>query len=156
MPASLQAHESLQARIFAFEAMRSLAHERLHHDSALSPRLRERLAGGRDIGPEEYLEMRARVEQARSDVHALFADVDVLLYPVADAEAEPGLDYAGSPRYGALWTLWQLPCVSFPIGVGPRGLPLGAQLVGPFARDVKLLAAASHVHRLVANEHFPS
>ncbi len=142
LPAFLESMIDLQARIFAFEARKSLAFERLGFAERLSPRLRARLEGGADIAVEEYLEMRRATEKARQDANALFEGVDALIYPAAEGEAEHGHDFAGSPRFGALWTLLHLPCISFPIDKGPSGLPLGVQLIGRFAMDGMLLAIA--------------
>ena len=60
----------------------------------------------------------------------------------SSGEAEPGIEYSGSPRFGALWTLLHLPSVAFPIADGDSGLPLGAQLVGAYMQDRTVLAAA--------------
>jgi amidase len=147
LPLALEDMVDVQARIFGFEARRALAHERLHHWEQLSPRLRARLEGGRDVTLTEYLVLRQRATQARRLAASMFEDVDALCYPAAEGEAEMGLEFAGSPRFGAVWTLLHLPCVSFPIDTGPNGLPLGAQLIGPFAEDARLLAVAALAHK---------
>jgi len=41
--------------------------------------------------------------------------------------------------------LLHLPCISFPLEIGPGGLPVGAQLIGPYGQDTRLLAAARFV-----------
>jgi Asp-tRNA(Asn)/Glu-tRNA(Gln) amidotransferase A subunit family amidase len=147
LPNELEALVDMQGRLFAYEARRALAHERLHCWGQLSPRLQARLNGGIGIELSEYLDMRRRAERGRQLVRSMFEQVDVLLYPAADGEAEAGLKDSGSPRFGALWTLMHLPCVSFPVGRGPAGLPLGAQLIGAYDGDVRLLAAADFVSR---------
>jgi amidase len=86
--------------------------------------------------------MRRRAARARDQVAALFENVDALLYPAADGEAPLGLADSGSPRFGALWTLLHLPCIAFPIGRGLAGMPLGAQLIGAYGDDRRLLAVA--------------
>ena len=143
LPAELEAVVDMQGRLVAYEARQALAHERMHHWDRLSPRLQARLDGGIGIELAEYLDLRRRAERARRLVRALFAKVDVLLYPAAEGEAELGLKDSGSPRFGALWTLLHLPCIALPIGRGPAGMPLGAQLIAPFCDDARLLAAAA-------------
>lgn len=138
----------LQPRLFAYEAQQALAHERTHHWQQLSPRLQDRLTGGTQLAPSEYLHMRARVEQGRHEIGELFSQVDALLYPAVEGEAEPGLDNTGSPRFGALWTLMHMPVVCLPGGLGPTGLPLGIQLIGPVHGDVSLLGVADFVSRM--------
>jgi amidase len=145
LPPEFEALEATQLRLFAFEARQTLAQERLANEALLSPRLRDRLQGGADIGLDEYTGMLQHVAQMRARARTLFDQYDVLLYPAAEGEAEAGHAYSGSPRYGAIWTLLHLPCVSFPLDIGPGGLPLGAQLIGAYGQDTRLLAAARFV-----------
>jgi len=142
LPAGLEAAIELQSRIVAWEARHSLAAERLDHAERLSPRIRARLEEAAAMTVLEYMDMLRRAALVRVQVQALFEHADALLYPAADGEAEPGLDSSGSPRFGALWTLAHVPCVALPIGRGPAGLPLGAQLVGAFGDDQRLLTIA--------------
>lgn len=142
LPAEFEALEATQLRVFAFEARQTLAQERLNSESLLSPRLQARLRSGADIGLDEYTGLLQHVAQMRARARTLFEDYDVLLYPAAEGEAEAGHANAGSPRYGAIWTLLHMPCVSFPLETGPGGLPLGAQLIGAYGQDTRLLAAA--------------
>ncbi|MCJ0765616.1 amidase [Variovorax terrae] len=150
LPADIEDLVEMQARLFAFEARQSLAHERLHHSAQFSPRLQRRLDGGLGITPQDYLEMRRRAARGRRQIQALFADVDALLYPPAEGEADAGLADSGSPRFGALWSLLHLPCVSLPIARGPHGLPLGTQVIGAYGDDARLLAVAGFVSRAAA------
>jgi amidase len=75
----------------------------------------------------------------------VFRDVDVLLTPSAADEAPEGLGSTGDPRFNSIWTLSWSPCVTLPAGIGPKGLPLGIQLVGPRFRDETLLEIAAWV-----------
>lgn len=147
VPAELEEITALQPRIVAYEARQSLAYERLRHGDRLSPRLLARLQEGAGIAVDDYLDMQRRAERARQRVAQLFEGIDALLYPAADGEAELGLANSGSPRYGALWTLAHLPCLALPIGRGPAGMPLGAQLVGAHGDDARLLAIAQLASR---------
>ncbi|MEI2415263.1 amidase [Orrella sp. JC864] len=142
LPAQYEALVADQGRMVAYDARQALAHERLSAPSLLSPRLRERMAGGSAIAFEDYLAMQQRAAAARSQAGELFEDVDALVYPAADGQAEEGLANSGSPRFGALWTLLHLPTVALPLQAGPGGLPLGAQLVGRPGQDMALLRIA--------------
>ena len=142
LPPVLEAALAIQERLTTYEARRSLAHEyRLHRDR-LSPVLRQRLASVESIGLADYLELLEQAAGARQAATALFRDVDALLYPATEGEAEAGLDQSGSPRFGALWTLLHLPTVALPIDRGPTGMPLGAQFIGPHGGDLRALAVA--------------
>lgn len=142
LPAEFEAAIALQSRIVACEARQNLAAERLQHAGHLSARLLARLDEAADTTVDEYLDMLRHAALLRQRIGALFDHSDALLYPAADGEAEAGLANSGSPRFGALWTLAHLPCVALPIGRGPAGLPLGAQLVGRHGDDARLLAIA--------------
>lgn len=148
LPAALEALVDLQSRVFAYEARQSLLHEWRTARSEMTPRILARLAGGEGVSSKDYLEMRMQVAAARSLVEDLFLGADVLLYPAADGEAEIGILDSGSPRFGALWTLLHLPTVALRVGTGPSGLPIGAQLIGHYAGDLALLAAARDLARL--------
>ena len=136
-----------QDDVFAYEANAALAHERATALHRLSETLRARLARGAAIGSARYLEMLRQTAAARHLVHALFERADVLLYPAVEGEAEEGIAFSGSPRFGALWTLLHLPTVVIPLGRGLGGLPWGIKLIGRFGDDERLLIAA---HRLAA------
>ncbi len=149
LPEDLERLIAIQPRLFKYEARQTLANERLLHKESLSPRLRARLHGGDDLGFDEYVSMRQQVREAHGLSEELFRDVDAVLYPAAAGEAEAGLESAGDPRFGALWTLLHLPSISFPTDLGPAGLPLGAQLIGGFGQDTRLLAVANAVTRMI-------
>jgi Asp-tRNA(Asn)/Glu-tRNA(Gln) amidotransferase A subunit family amidase len=142
LPAGFEAALSMQAPLTSYEARHSLAHEYRLHRSRLSTVLRERLAAAESTGLADYLDMTVQAAKARLAAAALFEDLDALLYPATDGEAEFGLEHSGSPRFGALWTMLHLPSVALPIAHGRTGLPLGAQFIGAHAEDLRCLAVA--------------
>ena len=75
----------------------------------------------------------------------IFSDVDLLLTPSAAGEAPEGLGSTGDPSFNSIWTLAWTPCVTLPAGTGPKGLPLGIQLVGPRFRDEATIDTAAWV-----------
>ncbi|CAM3463886.1 Amidase [Bordetella sputigena] len=144
LPADFEALIEDQGRLVAYDARHALAHERRADAGRLSARLTARMAGGEDIDLPSYMAMQRRAALARARAGMLFDDVDALVYPATDGEAEAGLENSGSPRYGALWTLLHLPTVALPVTRGPGGLPLGVQLVGRYGEDEDLLRIAEH------------
>src|SRR6185369_15390615 len=142
LPGSLEDLIDMQPRLVAYEARQALAYERLNFHAHLSDRLRARLDLGAQVSVDEYLSMRQKVARGHQEAAALFRDFDALLYPAAEGEAEHGFASSGSPRFGAVWTLLQLPCVSLPVARAASGMPLGAQLIGAYCEDLNLLAAA--------------
>ena len=69
--------------------------------------------------------------------------IDALLTPAAPGAAPAGLGSTGDPTFNRLWTLLGAPCVNVPGICDSRGLPLGVQIVGRFARDRTALSAAA-------------
>ena len=72
-------------------------------------------------------------------------EYDVLLAPSAMGEAPEGLDSTGDPVFGAGWTVLHGPAVTVPVFKGPRGLPIGAQIIGPPGKDGPTLQCAECV-----------
>ncbi len=103
------------------------------------------LTPGRELPPPAYGEPTETPEPFRRHLDDIFADVDALLTPSAAGEAPLGLGSTGDPSFNSIWTLAWTPCLTLPAGNGPKGLPLGVQLVGPRFSDEALFAAAAWV-----------
>ena len=133
-------------RIFNFEAARNYAFEYEQHNDLVSQVLRDTvLTPGRELPLAAYVEAIETAEAFRHHMDDIFADVDVLLTPSAAGEAPLGLGSTGDPSFNSIWTLAWTPCVTLPAGTGPKGLPLGIQLIGPRFRDEALFDAAAWV-----------
>ncbi|MCE5280531.1 MAG: hypothetical protein LLG93_00340 [Deltaproteobacteria bacterium] len=65
-----------------------------------------------------------------------------MVTPSTTGEAPATLDQTGNPAFCSIWSLCGVPAVTIPAGLGPRGLPLGLQIVGAQGQDERLLAAA--------------
>jgi Asp-tRNA(Asn)/Glu-tRNA(Gln) amidotransferase A subunit family amidase len=131
-------------RIFNYEAARNYAYEYEEHHDLVSQVLRDTvLTPGRELPLDAYIEALDTAEAFRRHLDDIFSDVDVLLTPSAAGEAPEGLGSTGDPRFNSIWTLSWNPCVTLPAGRGPKGLPLGIQLVGPRFRDEALLDIAA-------------
>jgi Asp-tRNA(Asn)/Glu-tRNA(Gln) amidotransferase A subunit family amidase len=133
-------------RIFNYEAAHNYAYEHLEHRDQVSAVLIETvLDPGRDLPIDDYIEALETAEAFRAHLDDIFRDVDVLLTPSAAGEAPEGYDSTGNPAFNSTWTLGWVPCVTLPAGTGPKGLPLGIQLVGQRFADERLLDAAAWV-----------
>lgn len=153
MPEALEMAIAMQPRLFMYEARRTLANELRDSQDALSSRLRNRMAEGLTVSFDEYMAMRRHMYVASAELDDLYQNCDLILYPAAAGEADEGLESAGDARFGALWSLLHAPSLSFPVEIGPTGLPLGLQLIAKPAQDTRLLAMARSLPHLETLSH---
>ncbi len=146
LPAELHGLVARQKAVQAFETARSLRHEHRHHAQQLSAPLLALLEEGMCIDGETHAHNLQAVAHQRHVAAELFRNHDVLLAPSTVGEAPAGLATTGDPLFCRGWTLLGLPCIHLPFTRGRKGLPVGLQLVGRFADDHRLLAAAHWVH----------
>jgi amidase len=136
--------------IVVYEMARALGHEWRVHRDRISPALAELLASGAQCPFARYLAAQEIVVAARSWLADNFGDLDVWLALSAPGEAPAGLSGTGDPVFNRLWTALHTPCLTLPAGRGPRGLPLGVQVVGKFRHDARVVAAARWIEARLA------
>ncbi len=129
--------------IMAHEAVKSFASIESRHRIRLSPQLIALLDRGHRITPEQYAKARARREDYRRWLDGLFNAYEAIATIPATGEAPEGLSNTGDATFASLWTQAALPAVTIPSGRGPRGLPLGFQVVGRYRDDEHALRVAA-------------
>ena len=140
----------VQVTISTYEMFRALAYERTRFPDLVSEALMGRLLGGGRVTRVQYEEAQAIAQRCRARLADVFRDYDALLSPSAMGEAPEGLASTGEPTFGASWTVLHCPAVSVPAFRGPRGLPLGTQVTGPYGKDGQTLQCAEWVYRALA------
>jgi len=145
LPSGFEALSEAREVFNEFERARAMAHEWHAHRDRISARLAKSIQNGMAMKWERYLASRHVVAGWRARLDALFDGFDVLLAPCVPGEAPEGLGHTGDPRMQGIWTLLHAPTITLPTHRGPKGLPVGIQLVGRIGDDEKLLAAASWV-----------
>jgi len=135
-----------QTTIMVREVAQSLAHERLAHRDELSAEMVTMIDAGRAVSVDEYDAARSLAAACRAMLSDVFADVDVLVAPSTPGEAPAGTAATGDPVFNRIWTLLHVPCVHVPLARGPRGLPIGATVVGNLGCDHRTLLAAAWIH----------
>ena len=136
--------------IMARDAVKSFATIESRHRIRLSPPLIEVLDRGHRITPEQYAKARTRREEYRRWLDGLFDGCDAIVTIPAPGEAPEGLSSTGDATFCSLWTQAGLPAVTIPSGRGPRGLPLGLQVVGRYREDERALQVAAWCESVVA------
>jgi amidase len=143
LPAAFnQAHPCLR-RIMAYEAARFFRELQARGREKISEVLNTFLDEGSTISDSLYQDALRFREQLQGDLSAFLKVFDAILTPPANGEAPATLDSTGDPAFCTIWTLCGVPAITIPTGLGPRGLPLGLQIVGAYKDDDKLLAIAS-------------
>ncbi len=138
------------AVIIDFEAARAFAFEYQNHRDKLSPSLLASIETGWRFSREQYDAATARAVEYRARLGQCFNEYDFLLTPSAAGEAPEGLASTGNSLFNRLWTLFGVPCVNVPAYTGPKGLPIGVQIVGQYGADTQTLYWAHWVHRALA------
>ena len=137
----------VQVTISTYEMFRALAYERTCFPDLISETLMGRLLGGGRVSRAEYEDAQSIAQRCRARLDDVFREYDALLSPSAMGEAPEGLASTGDPVFGASWTVLHGPAVTVPAFHGPRGLPLGAQIIGPLGMDGTTLLCAEWVQR---------
>jgi len=125
------------------EAVKSFQSIESRHRISLSPALQQALDEGRRVTPEQYAKARARRDEYRAWLDGQFDHHDAIVTIPTTGEAPEGIGSTGDPTFCSLWTQAGLPAVTIPSGRGPRGLPLGFQIVGRYREDEHALRVAA-------------
>ncbi len=146
LPKGFEAFEGAIRRVAGYEFAGAMAWERLNRKAQLSDALLHgRVRDGLGVTLEEYRSALAGLGIYRAQTAIASHDLDLLICPSAPGEAPEGLQATGSAVLNGLWTSLHLPCVTLPLFHGPKGLPIGLQLVGHFGQDPRLLSAATAI-----------
>jgi len=139
LPGWFRTLNDLHARLMAYEVARNHVFEfDVARRDLLGKRTRAQFELGWSISPEEYLEGRAALHRARKDFGFFCEGFDAIMTPASPGEAPP-IAGTGDPVFNSMWTLLGVPAVTLPVGVGPKGLPVGVQFVARTDDDLALL-----------------
>jgi len=136
--------------IMSRDAVRSFASIESRHRIRLSPQLIELLDKGHRVTPEQYARARTKRDEYRAWLDNVFEKSDAIATIPATGEAPEGLGNTGDASLCSLWTQAGMPAITVPSGLGPRGLPLGFQVVGRYREDEHALRAAAWVEGTLA------
>jgi Asp-tRNA(Asn)/Glu-tRNA(Gln) amidotransferase A subunit family amidase len=139
----------VQKSVMLPEMAETFAPIRAKHRGQISAAFLAQMEQGERISRERRQAAHAMAERCRADLDMLLPPGDVWLTPSAPGEAPPGTA-TGDPMFNRMWTLLGTPCITLPAGKGPRGLPLGVQLVAAPGSDDDLLDAALWLEEILA------
>jgi Asp-tRNA(Asn)/Glu-tRNA(Gln) amidotransferase A subunit family amidase len=130
-----------------YERARSMASDWAAHGDRVSKVLGDRIKLGMTTPQAEYVAALRLAEQCRALIEPRFDGLDAIVAPCTKGEAIMGLGYTGDPAFQQFWTVLYVPSMSLPTHRGPKGLPVGIQLVAPRYRDEHLFACARWILR---------
>ena len=143
LPAAFNHLHEAHADIVQTEGGTSFLPEYLSSYPILAADLRDKVENVRGVTPSKLLASYGLADSCRPVFDGLFGrGLDVIMTPSAPGEAPEGLHTTGSAIFQSMWTLLHVPCVAIPVGRGPKGLPVGVQLIGRRMTDLRLLAIA--------------
>jgi Asp-tRNA(Asn)/Glu-tRNA(Gln) amidotransferase A subunit family amidase len=128
-----------------YERSKSMAAEWASHRDLISAKLKRCIELGMEMPYQDYLAAITLGESCRARLPDVFEGFDVLLAPCVQGEAPVGLASTGDPGFQAIWTILHVPTMSLPTHRGPRGLPVGIQLIARRHDDQRLFACARWV-----------
>ena len=143
LPQAFDDAHHIHGVIMAYEGARHFGDLQRRCRALMSARFNALLDKGAAIGAPEYSDALHAAQALRAAFSAASAGFDAILTPPAPGEAPATLDETGSPVFCTIWTLLGVPAITIPVARGPAGLPLGLQIVGPYAQDDGLLSAAA-------------
>jgi amidase len=129
----------------------------MDHYDRLERRTRETYRLGSWVTPRVVDFALRQTERISAKANRVFDDVDVLLTPaIAHRPPKVGIiDGRGTVRsslasmpaiaYAAIWNVAGNPAAAVPCGLGPDGLPVSVQLVGPADGEPILLSLAAQI-----------
>ncbi len=150
-PAALAAAYEAHAPLQDYEARHALAWEYTHHRDSIAPKLRAYLDGVQAASPASYDEARRLSRRGRDAARGFFGACDVVISYAAPGEA-PDRSSTGDSKFNRLWTLLGVPCLTIPVLRGPRGLPVGIQVIAGFGADDAVVAVAKALEKLDLHE----
>jgi Asp-tRNA(Asn)/Glu-tRNA(Gln) amidotransferase A subunit family amidase len=143
LPAPFDGLAGAHADIIQREGGAAFLPEYLGAPGLLAAELKAKVENGHAVPDAQLLASYALADRCRPIFDGMFGpDLDVVLTPSAPGEAPEGLHTTGKATFNSNWTLLHVPCVGVPVGLGPKGLPVGVTLVGPRLGDARLLAIA--------------
>jgi len=135
------------------EAAFNLEELSLKQAPLLSATLKDFIAEGKETKAAVYLQALKLRSTLQGELECFLAKYDALITPPTTGEAPATLEQTGNPTFCSIWSLCGVPAVTIPVGFGPRGLPLGLQIVGAQGKDNQMLSTA---HWCEGRFSFPS
>lgn len=134
--------------IMSYDLARSFKDIRRDHLDKCDPELISYLDLGETYSDADYGRVLTAADQRRRAFYDVARNVDVIVTPATLGEA-PDISDTGSNAFIRLWTLLHNPAITLPVARGPRGLPVGLQVVGFVNEDASFLYFARCIEAIL-------
>ena len=142
LPPVFDAAEDAFRIVTAVEGGSALAWEIANHRDRLNHWIRDQVAIGEGASESDYDAACGTAAKCRAAMAEIFGRFDSVLTASAPGEASDDLTGIQKSSFNRVWTMMHGPCITIPAFVGPNGLPVGVQLVGPVGGDDRLIRLA--------------
>lgn len=139
----------LHEAVMGWEVTQSLVSETSRHWDRLTPVTRAMMEDQGRVDEARYRAAMGEIPDIRLMMDAILSRFDAVLTLAAPGEAPEGMP-TGDPIFNRLWSVLQVPLICLPAGKGPKGLPVGVQLVGARGADHRLASAALFLETVLA------
>ncbi|MCF3935915.1 amidase [Acuticoccus sp. M5D2P5] len=129
-------------RIMVTNFARNLSHYVARDPSGVSQRMRDAIAEGAETSAVDYMSALDWKAALASGLDRVFDRYDAIITPAAPGEAPEGHGSTGNSAFNQLWTFVGAPAITLPVAKGPKGLPIGIQIVGRPGEDARLFRTA--------------
>ena len=150
LPAHFDTLVDDQKTIMAYEAARNYVFETTRFADRLSDAFRALTHEGAKIGRARYRDALQKTAIAALEFETLVGDCDALITPAALGEAPLAATGTGDPVMSRMWTALRVPALAVPFAKGPRGLPIGLQLIAARGADRLLLRVGQWASRVLS------
>jgi Asp-tRNA(Asn)/Glu-tRNA(Gln) amidotransferase A subunit family amidase len=148
LPGEFDRAHKVHRTIMLYEAARVSKAVRVEFKGYFSDFLINALEEGDKVTETQFKDA-VKKKNALQNSFAAFMDrgYSAIITPPTTGEAPNTLQVTGDPSFCSMWTLVGAPAITIPTGLGPRGLPLGLQIVGAVDEDNYLLSTAAWCER---------
>ena len=150
LPVEFRRLSELRGVINARERAMTMADAWERGSELISPQLRNTIREGLALSYGDYVDALRLMDSCRARIDDAFAGCDAILTPAVEGEAPRSLADTGSPRFQSLWTMLRTPAITLPTHAGPRGLPVGIQLVARWRCDELLFGICRRVTEVLS------
>ncbi|MEO8303703.1 MAG: amidase [Betaproteobacteria bacterium] len=143
LPEPFTAADGVTRVIQLAEIARNFADLHASSRDRMSETFRALYERGARIGATEYEEALGVRGALRRALAQFFGSYDAIVTPPTTGEPPRTLLTTGDASFCVIWTLCGVPCVAFPTGLGPQGMPMGLQVVTAHGDDRQALEIAA-------------